>query len=71
MSEVIPASTLLTERPRSAIPLMKKATPEIPFEALNSGTSRVGPESLPVGICTPIVEGRGSMDATTESCLPS
>ena len=50
ISEVIPDRTLLIDLPRSANPLMKKATPESPFEVLNSGTSRLDPESAPVGI---------------------
>ncbi len=50
ISDVTPARTLFTERPKSAIPLMKKATPDRPFEALNSGTSRLGPDPDPVGI---------------------
>ena len=50
ISDVTPARTLLTERPRSAMPLMKKATPDSPLEALKSGISRLGPESEPVGI---------------------
>ena len=70
ISEVIPDRTLLTDLPRSAKPLMKKATPESPFDVFSSGTSRLAPESVPVGICTPTVEGSGSIEANTESGSP-
>ena len=70
MSEVMPDRTLFTDLPRSANPLMKKATPESPFEVLNSGTSRLDPESDPVGICIPTVDGSGSIEAITESESP-
>ena len=70
MSEVIPDRTLLIDLPRSANPLMKKATPESPFEVLNSGTSRLDPESAPVGIWIPTVEGRGSIEASTDRGSP-
>ncbi len=70
MSEVIPDRTLFTDLPRSAKPLMKKATPERPFEVLNSGTSRLFPESDPVGIWILTVEGSGSIEAITESESP-
>ena len=67
MSEVIPERTLLTERPRSANPLMKKATPDSPLEVLNSGTASADSASAPVGISTDTEEGSGSMEASTES----
>ena len=67
MSVVIPERTAFTERPRSANPPRKNASPERPIEVLSSGTSSVGPESEPVGISIETLEGRGSIIARAES----
>ena len=64
---VIPASTSLTDLPRSAKLPMKNPNPERPLEVFNCGIANEGPDSEPVGISSENVEGRGLISAATLS----